>query len=65
MPQFLVLAVDVTDDMDRALGQRTDGRKPRDLCHGRVNIGKLFSERPEKGQGLVGRIGHGFGCGRD
>ena len=50
MPQLLVLAVNVADDVDRALGQRQDGGKPRDFRHGGVHIGKAPGQRAQQHQ---------------
>ncbi len=48
--QLFVLAVDVADDVDRALGQGQLGGEPGDLGHGGIDVGHLAGQGAERRQ---------------
>ncbi|TWU39569.1 hypothetical protein Poly41_24240 [Novipirellula artificiosorum] len=58
MSQLLVFAMNIADDMNRALGQGADGREPRNFRHRRIDIRKTFGEQTENGKRFLGWIWH-------
>ncbi len=54
--ELFVFAVDVADDVYGPLGEREDGREPRDLGHGGIDVGELAGQGAEERELVAGGV---------